>query len=110
MAKPPRQTSGEAVPPSQYPMVPPPAYNPAGHDFTLQTIIELQRSVGELCAKVDRLIGDVKSQGDKIDALRMRVAWVTGGAAVVGVLVGAAFVILRYVPWNQVMKVISGQP
>ena len=45
--------------------------------------MELQRAVGELTAKVDRLIGDVKSQGDKIDRLRITLAWVGGGAALI---------------------------
>jgi hypothetical protein len=31
----------------------------------------MQRSIGELAAKTDRLIADVKSQGDKIDRVRL---------------------------------------
>lgn len=45
--------------------------------------MELQKAVGEIGAKVDRLIGDVKSQGDKIDRMRITLAWVGGGAALV---------------------------
>jgi hypothetical protein len=50
----------------------------------------MQKSIGELCAKTERLITDVKSQGDKVDGIRLTLAWVAGGAAVVGVLIGAA--------------------
>jgi hypothetical protein len=69
-----------------------------GYDFTLQAVHDMRGSVGELCAKVDRLIADVKSQSEKIDAVRMRLAWVTGAAAVVGALVGVALALARFVP------------
>ena len=58
-----------------------------GHDFTSQAVIEMQRSIGELVAKTDRLITDVKSQGEKIDGVRITLAWVAGGADVVGFLI-----------------------
>lgn len=48
--------------------------------------MELQKSVGEINAKVDRMVGDLKSQGEKIDKLRIWAAGVVGGAAVLGFL------------------------
>jgi hypothetical protein len=90
MARPPRQDLDRDVPPESFPETVPPKYAQFGHDFTLQAIIEMQKSIGELCAKTDRLISDVKSHGDKIDGIRLTLAWVAGGAAVVGVIVGAA--------------------
>ena len=53
----------------------------------------MQRSIGELAAKTDRLIADVKSQGDKIDRVRLTLAWVAGGAAVIGTIIGAGIAI-----------------
>jgi hypothetical protein len=45
--------------------------------------MELQKSVGELSSKVDRLIDDAKSQGDKLDKVRTKLAYVSGAAAVI---------------------------
>jgi hypothetical protein len=61
-------------------------------------MIEVQRSIGELSAKTDRLIADVKSQGDKIDSVRMRMAWFAGAAAVISVLFAIALAAIRYLP------------
>jgi hypothetical protein len=93
MARQPSSSLQDETTPTVYPEVPPPRYPLHGHDFTLQTVIELQRSIGELSAKTDRLIADVKSHSDKIDRIRLTLAWVAGGAAVVGVLVGAGITI-----------------
>jgi len=62
-------------------------------------MIEMQRCIGELSAKVDRLISDTGKQGEKIDSVRIKIAWVTGAAAVVGVLLGATLTILSKMPW-----------
>ena len=93
MVKPPRQESASETSPTSFPETTP-RFAQLGHDFTLQIVAEMQRSIGELCAKTDRLIADVKSQGDKIDAIRMRLAWVAGGGAVVGTMIGAAIAIV----------------
>nr|WP_250809350.1 hypothetical protein [Neorhizobium tomejilense] len=69
-----------------------------GHDFQLQIIMEMQKSIGELAAKTDRLITDVKSQGEKVDALRMRFALIAGGTAVVGFILATVLAVLRFVP------------
>ena len=70
-----------------------------GHDFTLQAVVEMQRSIGELVAKTDRLITDVKSQGDKIDSVRMKLAWIAGATAVVGFLVAVVLAFARLLPF-----------
>lgn len=75
-----------------------PRVSQTGHDFTLQAVIEMQRSIGELTAKTDRLIADVKSQGEKVDSVRLRIAWVTGGAAVVGFLIAFALAVVKLLP------------
>jgi hypothetical protein len=58
----------------------------------------MQRSIGDLSAKTDRLISDVRSQAEKIDAIRLRMSWIAGGAAVVGFLVAGAIGWLKLLP------------
>lgn len=67
-----------------------------GHDFTLQAVMELQKSfgalesrVGALEVKTDRLISDVKSQGDKLDKVRDTISFVRGVAWVTVALIAA---------------------
>lgn len=91
---------GRETTPSDYPETPPPRYPSASYDFTLQAVMEMQRSIGDLAAKTDRLIADVKSQGEKIDSVRMKIAWVTGGAAVVGFLVAMLLAAARFLPYQ----------
>lgn len=91
-----RQSEREATP-QDFPQVTPRISQP-GHDFTLQTVMEMQRSLGELGAKVDRLINDVKGHGEKLDSVRMRLAWVAGGAAVLGFLVAVGLALLKLLP------------
>ena len=40
--------------------------------------------IGKLTTKVDRLIDDVKSQGDKIDTVRNQISFVRGALWVIG--------------------------
>ncbi len=77
-----------------------PRYAQPGHDFTLQAVMELKGSVHELTAKVDRLVADVRGHGEKIDAIRMRMAWVGGGAAVLGFLAALGLGLLKVISIN----------
>lgn len=97
MGKPPRQENPRETAPTSFPETTPRFAQP-GHDFTLQAVVEMQRSIGELCAKTDRLIADVKSQGEKIDSVRLRMAWIAGGAAVVGFLIAVGIGVLKLLP------------
>jgi len=54
------------------------------HSFTLQAIMDLTKSVGELTARTDRLIGDVKSQSEKLDEVRHKITFVKGAIWVIG--------------------------
>lgn len=86
MARPPRgqpRRDDDETTPSRFPETTPPDYYGRDHSFTLQAIMELQRSVGEIGAKVDRLAADVKSQGEKLDTLRTLAAWISGGVALI---------------------------
>jgi hypothetical protein len=75
-----------------------PRFAQQGHDFTLQAIIEMQRSLGDLSAKVDRLITDVKGQGEKIDGVRIKFAWFTGAAAVLSFLFATGLALVKFWP------------
>jgi phage-related minor tail protein len=98
-----RSTTDEG-PPTQYPETPPPRGAQHGHDFTLQAVIEMQRSIGELCAKVDRLIDDAKGQARKLEELRDEVrkwaAWVAAGVAVIAVVGTALGFATRFVSFS----------
>jgi hypothetical protein len=98
MAKGPKYLEGgESSVPRSFPEVTP-RFTQPGHDFTLQAIMEMKESVGQLSAKTDRLISDVKSQGDKIDGMRLKFAWVTGGVAVVGFLFAVILALIKFIP------------
>jgi hypothetical protein len=97
-SRPKPEASAQGTEPKSFPATTPPSYSQPGHDFTLQAVMEMQKNVGELVARTDRLISDVKSQGDKIDNLRIRFAWVTGGAVVVGALISIFLAALRILP------------
>jgi hypothetical protein len=98
MAKTPRfGDTGESSPPRSFAEVNPRFPQPT-HDFTLQAVMEMKESVGQLSAKTDRLIADVKSQGEKVDAIRTKLTLVAGGAAVIGFLFAAILAFAKLLP------------
>lgn len=78
---------GEEGPPTQFPEVPPPRRQMIDHSFTLQAIMELQKSVSQLATKTDRLISDVESHGAKIDDVRGKIRFVQGALWVIGAII-----------------------
>ena len=80
MAKQPRHAAGDTVP-GALPDTPTPRYAQQGHDFTLQAVMEMQKSLGQLSANVDHLISDVKAHGEKLEAIRHQSAFMKGGMA-----------------------------
>ncbi len=103
MANQPKREKFQEPAPSEFPVTKPQFAQP-GHDFTLQAVIEMQRSIGELSAKTDRLISDVKSQGDKIDKVRILISRLGGGAAVVLFITAVVLAIVRYLPLGTLAK------
>lgn len=66
------------------------AFGQVDHSFTLQAVMELQKSVGKLEHKIDSLSGSVDGMKSKVEDL---VHWkhkILGGAAVL-VFIGGAF-------------------
>lgn len=86
--KPPTVESG---PPEDFPQVPPRELYPVS-DIRF-VMVEL----GKLGTKVDRLLDDVKSHGDKIDALRHQVTFVKGAIWVIGGVVAILGVALVWI-------------
>ena len=63
------QDQGESTP-DQHPTSPPPGLQADQHSWLLQTIMELQKTVGKLTGTVESLTRTVEKQSTKIDALR----------------------------------------
>src|SRR4051794_4788450 len=62
-----------------------PTYGRAvGDTHFFETMMQVQKSIGELAAKTDRLIEDVKQQDRKLDRLRLWAAGVIGAGALTG--------------------------
>lgn len=62
------------------------------HDFTLQAVMEMQRTLGGLCEKVDGMSINLRSQGEKIDTVRQQISFVKGALWVIGGLVTLAII------------------
>ncbi len=84
-----------------------------GQDFTLLMVNQLSTSVGELNAKVDRLITDVASQSSKLDGIKTVHAWVYGGTVALIAAAGLLGAIYAMVPQEVkilIVKKIFGLP
>lgn len=83
MAKPSRGSGGETgdTLPGPLPDTPTPRYAQQGHDFSLQAVMEMQKSLGQLISDVNRLIADVKGHSEKLEAIRHQAAFMKGGLA-----------------------------
>ena len=82
---------------------------PYDHSFTLQAIMEMQKTLGSLDAKVGGISGDIagfKTQmegfSDKIDKIRHWQSVVSGGAIVVAAIAVIIWSIITFVPWERV--------
>lgn len=62
--------------------------------------------VGKLSSSVDRLIADVKSQGDKIDAVRHQVTFVKGGFYFLTGFIALAAYLLN-AKWDTILAAIK---
>ena len=69
----------------------------AGHDFTLQAVMQLQGNVGQLTTKIESLSGSVDGLGAKVDDLVKWKYGIIGGAIALGaVCTFAGFLINRF--------------
>jgi hypothetical protein len=95
VARSPRDTDQETTPRRQPDVTP--SYGGVIDTWQItEALMQIQASISALNVKTDRLISDVAEQGKKIDQLRIRFAWVAGGATVVGALIGIALTLIRF--------------
>lgn len=54
-----------------------PAFGREEHSFTLQAVMEIQKAVGQLTARIDELVKKADRQGDKLDSISHQIyaAW-----------------------------------
>jgi hypothetical protein len=58
--------------PEQYPVPPPPGFQAADHSWVLQTIMELQKSSGQVTQAIENLTKAQDRTADKLDAMNTR--------------------------------------
>jgi hypothetical protein len=110
MVRPSQKDAPQEITPKSFPETPP-RFQQHGHDFTLQAVMEMQKSLGDLSSKTDRLIADSKSQGEKLDSVRMTMHWVAGGAAMLVFLLGiGAFYVKNYAPNSSISAAPPAPP
>lgn len=82
----------EAEPPKAFANVPasPPALD---HSFTLQMMIDVQKSVATLTERTDTLTKLIGEQSNKIDKLRTDSAFVKGACWVIGFLLAGLWAV-----------------
>lgn len=102
---------GESGTPASMPATTPPSYPQQTHDSTLQLVWEMNKTLsemkGEMNAKVDRLITDVAALDTRVSKISHRIAWVAGGAALAGALIGGVLLFLNGAV--AVQKIVSPQ-
>jgi hypothetical protein len=93
MARGQHRDTEDTAPPPRSDTLPPPAQ--AGHDFTLQAIMEMQKTLGQFTAKIDRLVEDSGKLTTRLGEVEKAVDRVKTGA-----IVGAAiFSVVGVVLW-----------
>lgn len=70
------------VPPQNFPETPPPQQ--ADYSFTLQAIMELQKSTGSLEQSIKSLTSTVESQGKILNRILYSIVFAAGGLFVLG--------------------------
>ena len=70
-----RSKAPEEASPEQYPVSPPPGYRADDHSWTLQTIMEIQKSIGALTQATSTLTDTVQAQGSKLDKISHPHLW-----------------------------------
>ena len=108
----PRQSSSD-IAPSQFPSTTPPVYPSSDYSFTLQAIMEMQKTLGQLTQSVTTLTEESKKRGDILDKISQKVyaAQVVIGIAVV-VLggVGSALIYLLIEIWKTISPLLQLKP
>lgn len=65
--------------------------------YSTSDIRFLMVEIGKLSSNMERMITDVKAQGEKLDGVRHQVSFVEGGIWVIGLLFAVAVAIIKFV-------------
>lgn len=74
--------------PPRFPETTPPHYPGSDYSFTLQAVLELQKSVGQLQEAVGTLKEQGKQHAEKLDKLNLRIYAATAVLVVLGTILG----------------------
>jgi hypothetical protein len=111
VVKGPRSSSSEAdTSPREFAATTPPASPMLDYSFGLQAIMEMQKSVGELNANVNRLIVDVKGHGEKLEEIRHQSSFMKGGLAASVFFITAIVAVTGWIlntKWDAVLLAVN---
>lgn len=100
--------------PSRYPAeTTPQAYHSSDYSFTLQTIMEMQKTLGQLTQAVNTLTEESKKRGDILDKISHKVYAAQVGLVVAGVVLstlGSAAVYLLSEIWKAMYPLLQLKP
>jgi hypothetical protein len=104
MAKPRHAQTGSV--PTDLPKTPPQDYVLSDHSFTLQSIMEMQKALGQLTKAVETLTEESKKSSTKLDTISHKIyaAEVVGGLLVL--ISGGAFYLFWKI-WDTVAPLIQ---
>lgn len=110
MGRPPRESAPrqtEGVAPTSMPRTTPTEYHQPSHDFTLQAVMDMQKTLGEFTAKIDRLITDVAGVNAKVSDLQTSYTWVKGCIATAVILIPVCAVVVWWLIGDRLNEIKS---
>jgi len=81
-----RGAAGDQLP--KFPETTPPQYRGSDYSFTLQAVLELQKSVGQLQEAVGTLKEQGKQHAENLDKISLRIYAATAVLIVLGTIIG----------------------
>jgi len=99
-------TGTDNATPDAFPVPPPPQFQAVDHSWVLQTIMELQKTTGQLTEAVHTLSRQTEKHGDKLDSISHRIY----GAAAVLAALGAIIYFFLDRMWGQILSVLQHLP
>jgi hypothetical protein len=105
-----RDKDKTATTPKEFAVTTPPQTPMLDHSFTLQAVMEMQKTLGELGVKIDRAIDDIKSQVAKVDEIRHQASFIKGGLAAsvvfITFIIGIASWVLN-AKWDAILNAVA---
>lgn len=80
-----QQKQPDSETPQQFPSVTTPRPNQATHDFTLQAVMEMQKTLGGVCAQLDRIDSEIQRTADDVSK---HGRWIFAANVVIVIAVG----------------------